>query len=141
MKVSAKDADSFTVKLDLKSRRLVAMSLAFGLSVLGALWWLGIWWSPSVRSHFDVPNARWWLDGMAIADVLLFVVGHGMVGLMILKRNSKAQLFAGVTAGATAYAWLNCVGMLRFHGSVLATAAMFGAAVASFSLVLVVGDR
>ncbi len=117
------------------------MSLAFGLSVLGASWWLGIWWSPSVRSRFDVPNARWWLDGMAIADVLLFVAGHGMVGLMILKRNSKAQLFAGVAAGATAYAWLSCVGMLRFHGSVLAAVAMFAASVASFSLVLLLGDR
>ena len=141
MKGSSYDADSFRVKLDAKSRRLAALTLAFGLSVLGALWWLSIWWSPSVRSHFDVPNARWWLDGMAIADVLLFVVGHGVIGLMILRRNSKAQVFAGVTAGATAYAWLSCVGMLQFHGSVLAAVAMFGAAVASFSLVLLVGNR
>ena len=94
-----------------------------------------------MRSYFDVPKARWWLDGLAIADVLVFVVGHGMVGLMILKRHPKVQVFAGITAGATAYAWLNCVGMIRFHGSVLAAVAMFGAMLASCSLVVLCGDR
>jgi hypothetical protein len=128
--------DRSMVKPVADSKRLAATVLAFGLSAAGALWWLGIWLSPAVRSHFDVPNARWWLDGLALADVSLFVIGHAILGLLMVKRSSNAQVFAGVTAGVTAYAWLSCVGMLRFHGSVLAAVAMFGAAVASCSIVM-----
>jgi hypothetical protein len=134
-------ADRQVLEVESKNRRGIATALAVGLAVLGGIWWLGIWWSPGIRSKFDLPNSRWWLDGLALADLVLFVGGHALVGWMLHRRKSNSQVFAAMTAGATLYALLDCVGMLRFHGSVLAVIAMSLASVASCSVVVLAGEQ
>jgi hypothetical protein len=119
----------------------MAEFIAFGLFGLGVLWWLGVWISPTVRRLFDARSSRWWLDGLVLADVILFVGGHAVVGVLIRKRSKHACVTGAAVAGATTYAWLSCVGMLRFDGSWIAAVGMLGATVASWSVVLLTGEQ
>lgn len=122
----------------LRRSRLGGM-LSLGIGSSGLLWWILVWTSPTVRSWFDADRARWWLDGFALADIALFVVGHIIVGALTLMQRGSGRLPVFVL-GATTYALLSCIGMLRYGGGVAAVVAMSCACAGSGLACWLVGE-
>jgi protein-S-isoprenylcysteine O-methyltransferase Ste14 len=110
-------------------RRLVSIYLLVqGLA--GLAWWLILWLIPESRERFQPSGmVSDFILAFAIPDAVLFI-GGALVGAWLFAINHRgARAVLWLTAGASAYAALLCLGFaLRGPGFEAATAMMVAAA-------------
>ncbi len=110
-------------------RRLVSIYLLVQ-ALAGIGWWLVLWLNPESREQFRPAGmGRDFILAFAIPDVVLFI-GGALVGAGLFAINhTAARAVLWLTAGATLYAALLCLGFAwRGPGFEVATVMMFAAA-------------
>lgn len=101
-------------------RRLAVAYLA-AQAVLGAVWWLSMRASPTVRSWFELDTVRRsTLDAFLLADLLVFIGGSASSAVAIARAWRCAPFLVAFTAGAVVYATLYLVSWVVQEGSGIA---------------------
>lgn len=87
-------------------------------AMFGALWWVVLASSPTVRSWFELlPRRTSALDSFLLADLAVFVGGSLGAGWLLWRGSRWAALVAACTAGGLAYATLCLVAWIVFESS------------------------
>jgi len=74
---------------------------------LTVAWWVGLVSSARFRGWFELESAQpQVLDAFVVADLIVFVGGSVVAGIMIARRSAVASLATAATAGGAAYATL-----------------------------------
>ena len=101
-------------------------SLYFALQALaGVLWWIGLWASPEFGRWFFAAE---FLERdrvvFLIADLMVFVLGSGLVAWLAVREHRWSAPLAWIVLGGTAYATLTCLGLYLEGGPLGSLASM-----------------